>query len=83
MLKRFQNKGKDKQIESDNTSSNIKLKSKNTLRLKAVLLLEFYDDSRRKKHEYSRDHSEDNYHYRRMNIIPTKRFLESLKRLKH
>ena len=61
LLEKFQNEGKDKQIESDNMSYQHKSKKSKHSKIESSLCSKIYGDSHRKNRQYSSDSSEDNY----------------------
>ena len=69
-LEKFQNIGKDKHIESNNTSYQHKSKRSKHSKIEISSSSEIYSDSHRKKHQYSSDSSEDNYHSRKKKYKP-------------
>ena len=70
LLEKFQNKGKDKHIESDNTSYQHKSKKSKHTKIESNYSFEIYGYSHKKKHRYSSDNNEDNYHSRKKKYKP-------------
>ena len=81
-LKKFQNVGKDKHIESDNTSYQHKSKRSKHSKIESTSSSKIYGNSHKKKHQYSSHSSERNYHSRKKKYKPYKEISREFKNIK-
>ena len=65
MMGKFHSEEKDKQIGSENTSYQHKIKKSKQFKIKSSLSFEIYGDSHGKNRQYTSDSSEYNYHSRK------------------
>ena len=82
LLEKFQNEGKYKQVESDNTSYQHKSKRSKHSKIESRSSSEIYGDSHRKKPQYSSDSNEDNYHSRKRKYNPCEEISGEFKKIK-
>ena len=82
LLEKFHNEGKDKQIESDNTSYRHKSKRSKHSKIESRSSSEIYGDSHRKNRQYSSDSNEDNYHSRKKKYQPYEEIYGDFKNIK-
>ena len=82
LIKKFYNEEKDKQIVSNTTSYQHKSKKSKYSKIESSSSSEINGNSHRKKHQYSSDSSESNYHSRKKNYEPYEEIYGEFKNLK-
>ena len=81
-MDKFLSEGKEKQIGSNNTSYQHKIKKSKHSKIESSSSSEVYGDSHRKNPQYSSNISEDNYHSRKRKYKPYEEISEEFKMIK-
>ena len=81
-MEKFQSEEKYKQIGSENTLYQHKIKNSKQFKIKSSLSFEIYGDSHRKNRQYTSDSSEDNHHSRKRKFKPYEEISGEFKKIK-